>query len=144
MEDAIQPTLIDGMLSQPPAIIAWLVVLGGSQLAAIAFVVGRVQGSWRFRPEAFAILASFMIAGQLMEWLHTECGYVRLLGLAHLVFWTPVYAWVFTRRRAIGTGSVFGKYVVAYLVIAGISLAIDALDVVRYALGDTGSLNPLG
>jgi hypothetical protein len=61
---------------------------------------------------------------------------VRLLGVAHLVFWGPAYAWILTRRRAIGTASLFGKYVAFYLVIAGISLVVDAVDVVRYLVGD--------
>ena len=144
MESTLEPNLLDSMLSQPSGILAWLGVLLTSHLASIAFVVGREQGSWRFRPEAFGILASFLIAGQFMERLYGEYGYVRLLGLAHLVFWTPVYAWVLMRRRAIGTQSLFGKYLVAYLAVAGVSLVIDVVDVARYVLGDTGALNPAG
>ena len=36
----------------------------------------------------------------------------------------------------IAGGSLFSKYIHAYLIIAGISLVIDAVDVIRYLLGD--------
>jgi len=72
----------------------------------------------------------------LMNWLYDQYGYVRLLGLAHLVFWTPVYGWILMKRRDIADpASAFGKYLIVYLVVDGISLAVDALDVVRYFTG---------
>lgn len=71
-----------------------------------------------------------------MGWLYEQVGYVRLLGLAHLVCWGPVWLRILSRRRAIGTDSLFGTYVVVYLVIAGASLGIDAVDGVRHLVGD--------
>jgi len=71
-----------------------------------------------------------------MSWLYGQVGYVRLLGLAHLLFWGPVWVWILSRRAAIGTSTRFGQYVHVYLVVAGASLAIDAIDVVRHLLGD--------
>ena len=76
-----------------------------------------------------------------MNWLYGEVGYVRLLGLAHVLFWGPVYGWILWRRRAIGTASWYGKYIHLYLVIAGTSLVIDVVDVVRYLVGDGQLLN---
>ena len=66
---------------------------------------------------------------------------MRLLGLAHLVFWAPAWAWIASRRKAIGTADVFGKYVHVYLAIADASLVIDLVDVVRYLVGDGELLN---
>jgi hypothetical protein len=71
-----------------------------------------------------------------MNWLYTQVGYVRLLGVAHLVFWTPVYVWVLLHRRTLQSEGLFGKYVLLYLVVAGISLVIDLVDLIRYLLGD--------
>ena len=62
-------------------------------------------------PEPIAVLVSLAAAGAFMNWLYGEVGYVRLLGLAHVVFWGPVYGWIIWRRRAIGTASWFGKYI---------------------------------
>lgn len=47
-----------------------------------------------------------------------------------------VWVWVLSRRRTIGTATLFGKYVHLYLLIAGASLLIDGVDVVRYLVGD--------
>jgi len=129
-------TLNDAIATEPLWLQAWLLVLGVANLGALLFVIGRKEGRWIVRPEPIAIVASFVAAGMLMGWLYAQVGYVRLLGLAHLVCWGPVWVWILSRRRAIGTDTLFGKYVHFYLVIAGTSLLIDAVDVVRHLLGD--------
>jgi len=130
------PSLNEAIATEPLWLRGWLVILVTANLAAVLFVVGREQGRWRVRPEAIAILVSFVAAGVFMNWLYAQVGYVRLLGLAHLVFWGPVWAWILVRRGRIGSDSLFAKYLLVYLVIAGLSLAIDAVDVVRHLLGD--------
>jgi len=134
-------TLNDAIATEPMWLQAWVYALVFTHLIAIFFVVVRTDGKWVVRYEPVAILASFIAAGVFMSWLYQQVGYVRLLGLAHLIFWTPAFVWVFMRRKAIGIESLFGKYVVLYLVIAGISLFIDAIDVIRYLLGDGELLN---
>ncbi|XOV85807.1 MAG: hypothetical protein ACFHX7_12540 [Pseudomonadota bacterium] len=125
MEQTLPPTLGEAIATEPAWLQAWVMTLVLSNLLAILFVVGRENGKWTVRYEPIAIVASFIAAGVLMGWMYGQFGYVRLLGLAHLVFWTPVYIWVLTRRKAIGTASLYGKYIVLYLVIAGTSLVID-------------------
>lgn len=118
---------------------AWVMVLIVVNLAALLFVVARREGRWVVRPEPFAVVASFAAAlSMFMGWLYEQVGYVRLLGLAHLACWGPVWIWIWiaSRRRVIGISTVFGKYVHLYLLIAGTSLLVDALDVVRYLAGD--------
>jgi hypothetical protein len=142
--EPMPPTLGDAIATEPLWLRSWLFVLVTVNLAALLFVVGREGGRWRVRLEPIAILASFLVAGVFMGWLYEQVGYVRLLGLAHLLFWGPVWVWILLRRTAIGTGSWFGRYVHAYLVVAGISLAIDTVDVVRHLLGDGELLNRWG
>lgn len=137
-------TLNDAIATEPMWLQAWVYTLVLTHLIAILFVVARADGKWLVRYEPMAILVSFIAAGVFMGWLYEQVGYVRLLGLAHLVFWTPAFVWVFLRRKAIGTASIFGKYIVLYLVIAGISLFIDLIDVIRYFLGDGELLNRWG
>lgn len=141
MDTAMPETLNAAIATEPIWLQAWVFLLVAVHLAGVLFVVGREDGQWRLRPEPIAIVVSFLAAGVLMGWLYGQVGYVRLLGLAHLVFWTPAFAWIVTRRRTIGVSSLFGKYIHAYLVIAGISLIIDAIDVVRYLIGDGQLLN---
>lgn len=132
----IPANLNEAIATEPIWLQAWVMVLVAANLAALLFVVGRREGRWQVRPEPIAIVVSFVAAGLFMGWLYAQVGYVRLLGVAHLVFWGPVWAWILSRRRAIGTGSLFGKYIHLYLVVAGASLLIDAIDVIRHLLGD--------
>ena len=116
-------SLTGAMATEPLGIRVWLGVLVFTHLGALLFVVGRSAGRWQVRVEPIAILVSFFAAATLMNWLYAQTGYTRLLGLAHLVFWTPVWVWILRRRRpAIDTGTLFGKYVRVYLVVAGTSL----------------------
>ena len=129
-------TLSDAIALQPTWLKIWVGILVATNLASVLFLLKRVDGKIRPRWEALAILLSFLAAGTFMEWLYEQYGYVRLLGLAHLVFWTPIYIWIFNRRRElVGTYPVFGKYILFYLLINGISLLIDAVDVIRYFTG---------
>ena len=135
------PTLGDAvMATQPTWLIAYLFILVAANLGAVFFVAKRTEKGWRPRYEAVAIIVAFLLAGEFMEYLYGQFGYVRLLGLAHLVFWTPVYAWIFIHRKDYAATPYFAKYVLFYLVVAGISLTIDVIDVARYLLGETGSM----
>ncbi|MEE9433330.1 MAG: hypothetical protein V3V15_03730 [Sphingorhabdus sp.] len=134
----IEPaTLGEALMMQPAWLLIWLGFLGAANLGAVLFIVGRKDGKWIFRIEALAILLAFMAAGSFMEYLYGQHGYVRLLGLAHIVFWTPVYAWIWFKRRQLHppSESLFGKFLVFYLLIDGISLVIDVIDVIRHFAG---------
>ena len=136
MEADVLAEFGDAIAAQPIWWQAWGRTMLVAHLLGLVFVVHRTPKGWKVRAEPIAIVASFAAAAVLMTWLFAQLGYVRLLGLAHLVFWTPVYAWILRRRKAIGVHSLFGKYVLFYLVIAGISLVIDVVDLVRYLMGD--------
>lgn len=128
------------MATQPTWLIAYLFVLTAANLGAVFFIAKRTDKGWRPRYEALAIIAAFLLAGEFMEYLYQQYGYVRLLGLAHIVCWSPVYAWIITHRKDYEETPYFAKYVMFYLIMAGISLTIDVIDVARYALGETGSM----
>jgi len=128
------------MATQPSWLIAYLYVLVAANLGAIFFIAKKTENGWRPRYEAIAIVVAFLLAGQFMEYLFRQLGYVRLLGLAHIVFWGPVYAWIVTHRKDYLASPYFAKFIIFYLVMSGISLTIDVIDVVRYLLGETGSM----
>lgn len=114
----------------------WVMTMVLVHMAGLLFVVAREQQRWRLRLEPLAILASFLVAAIIMSWMYDRVGYVRLLGLAHLMAWTPVYVWIFLRRQRFPWATVYGKYIYLYLLVAGISLVVDAVDVIRYLAGD--------
>jgi hypothetical protein len=98
--ETMPETLNAAMATEPLWLKSWLFVLVGVHFASLLFFVQRASGRWKLRPEPIAVFASFLLAGLLMNWLYAQVGYVRLLGLAHLVAWTPAYVWVLKRRRA--------------------------------------------
>jgi hypothetical protein len=138
---AMPETLEAAMATEPIWLRAWIMVLVVVNFAAVVFIVKREDGRFGVRPEPIAIVVSFVAAAVFMGWLYEQVGYVRLLGLAHLLFWGPVWGWLLMRRREIGVQSLFGKYVLVYLAVAGLSLLVDAIDVVRYLVGDGALLH---
>lgn len=136
MDSELPQSLMEAMATEPLWLQAWVGVLMAVNLAALLFVARREAGGWKVRWEPVAILVSFFGAAFAMNALYAAVGYVRLLGLAHLVFWGPVWGWILWHRSQYSTRNAFGIYLHVYLVIAGISLVIDALDVVRYVVGD--------
>lgn len=142
MNDKPMPeTLNDAILSEPMWLQGWVGLLVIANLLALAFVATKQSGKWAMRKEAVAILVSFFAAGALMTWMYGQFGYVRLLGLPHLIFWGPVFVWLLIRFRKGDFESPFSKYLIFYFLIAGISLVVDAIDVVRYLAGDTTPLH---
>jgi hypothetical protein len=136
MEPELPKSLVEAMATEPLWLRSWINVLIAANLSAVLFVVGKDAGRWRIRREPIAIIVAFVAAAILMEQLYHSFGYVRLLGVAHLVCWGPVWLWILSRRREAGWRSLFGGYLHVYLLIAGVSLLIDVTDVIRYVLGD--------
>lgn len=119
----------------------WVALLAVSNLGAILFVLKRQEGKITVRIEAILIVLSFVLAGVMMTWMYGEVGYVRLLGLPHLIFWLPVYIWLLMKYRRGDFQGLFKYYLIFYFVIAGISLVTDFSDVSRYLLGEQQSLH---
>ena len=85
--------------------------------------------------EAKVVLAA-AIAGILIQTaIFGAKGFVRLLGIGH-IFWLPLVPWLSTRLESIGLDSPLGYWIAAVIVVDGISLVIDAVDVFRYLRGD--------
>jgi len=135
MNDA-PASLGNAIATQGAFLQGWVMVLVGTHLLSLLLLVYKQDGKFNVRYESLAIVGSFFVAGASMSWLYEQVGYVRLLGLAHLVFWTPAFVWVLSRALKRQYSTPFKQYAYLYLAVAGTSLAIDTLDVVRYLLGD--------
>lgn len=135
--NASQPdSLAEALATEPFWLQSWVMLLMLVHVAALAFVMRRDDGAWRVRVPPLAIFASFVAAAMIMNWLFDQVGYVRLLGLGHLLAWTPVYLWILLQRRHFDPMTAYGRYIRVYLVVAGSSLLIDAIDVLRHLAGD--------
>ncbi len=87
-------------------------------------------------PEGQMALACLMLAFLIMWSIYAKKGFVRLLGLGHLIAWSPLMVW-YAKVVAQGNAEgLFEYWLISILAINGISLVIDFVDVVRYSLGD--------
>ena len=83
-------------------------------------------------------LACMMAAFMIMWGIYIKKGFVRLLGVGHLIAWTPQVAWYL---QVVGDKTGWFQYwLISAIVINGLCLAIDFVDVVRYSLGDKQAL----
>ncbi len=105
-------------------------------VALLVLLNGLVPLYFWDRIEAKAVLGAILAGAVIQGGIFAVRGFVRLLGAGHLVVWTPLLIWLFLRLETIGTTSLFGRWIVALLVIDGISWMIDLVDVGRYLAGD--------
>lgn len=119
------------MRAGPQWVYWWVNFMGVIIMLAIPFSITRVEARWTL----FAMILNVIF----MMWLYSQVGYVRLLGLPHVVLWTPLafYLWQRRDRWQVRT-TLGGKWIVALFTIMVISLVMDYADVVRYLLGDHG------
>jgi hypothetical protein len=85
-------------------------------------------------PEGQIALTCLMLAFVIMWGIYVKKGFVRLLGLGHLIAWTPQVVWY---TQVVGnTAGWFQYWLISAIAVNGLSLVIDFVDVVRYSLGD--------
>lgn len=115
----------------PAWVEVWVNFIGLVFMLAIPFAFVRVEARW-------AVLAMALALPSMLG-LYSIVGFVRLLGIVHVVYWTPlaIYLW---RRRAQWRvkESLAGKWIALLFATIVVSLAFDYTDVVRYLLGERG------
>lgn len=125
--------LMAEIASGPTWVRIWVNFMVLMFLPAAVFAFYRRQARW---------LVLVMVLNVIfMLWLYAQVGYVRLLGLPHVVLWTPlVIAWWKTRAQWRVKETIIGKWILAVFVTMIISLVFDYADVTRYLLGERGAL----
>jgi hypothetical protein len=126
----------DAMFSFTGWIQIWFYVLGVAMVATPVILAC----SKATRRDALIVLVTNIIVVASMGWLYKQIGYVRILGIVHVIFWTPlvIYLW----RRALNSDIKLYFRLVIWFFVASllVSLAFDYIDVARYLLGDRASL----
>lgn len=111
----------------------WVMLLGG---------VNMIGGLWFIHTfEGIFALACLVEAFVIMWFIYIKKGFVRLLGLGHLVAWTPLMIWFARTAIQSETEGTFLYWLCAVLTLNGISLMIDLVDVIRYYRGETQPIN---
>ena len=104
----------------------WLGLLVLVNLGGGVFFIRSMEGQLAL----ICMMAAFLI----MWFIYAQKGFVRLLGVGHLIAWTPQM--VFYTQSVGNTAGLFQYWIISVLVLNGICLVIDFVDVVRYSLGD--------
>ncbi len=116
-----------GLMSMP---MPWPLWIG---LLVVINVAGPIYFFEAF--EAKVVLAAFLASAASMTAIFAAKGFVRLLGIGH-IFWIPMVPWLWTRLDQVEPGNWMEYWMIAVVALNGISLIIDAIDVVRYVTGD--------
>ena len=107
----------------------WVMLLGLVNLAGGLYFFATLEGK-------FAI-GAMMGAMMVMQFIFSKYGFVRLLGLGHILFWVPLLIWsVFRLRSWNDLPTDFRIWLVLVSTLNSVSLAIDFIDVWRYAKGE--------
>jgi hypothetical protein len=91
------------------------------------------------RDAAIVLLANIaMLVG--MGWFYELMGYVRLLGIVHVILWTPLFIYLFLRAKN-GEMPLPCRLVMwMFVATLAVSLVFDYTDTIRYILGERDSL----
>ena len=110
-----------------PLWLAWIgLLMGANMVLPLLFLPA---------PEAIATLAVFLAAATTQMLLFSRLGFVRLLGVAHFL-WFPLVVWIWIRMDVVPTGSPMYLWMVSLVALNSVSLAVDVADVSRYLVGE--------
>ena len=104
---------------------AWVALLFLTNMGAVAFLP---------RLEAWVVLGGLGLGALLQMAIFDRLGFVRLLGLGHF-HWFVMVPWLWWRLDLAGDPAIAG-WMLAVVVLCGVSLAVDTVDVIRYLRGE--------
>lgn len=125
-------TFEEAIAQQPQWVNWWL-----NWMLVGAFVLPIVLLFWRSSrmAGAAAVVASVLSAFSI-NWMYGQLGYVKLLGLPHVILWTPLAVYLVTQLRRADMPKWPRMIMGLVLATILISLAFDYTDVARYLLGE--------
>ncbi|MEX0316548.1 MAG: hypothetical protein AB3N21_01260 [Ruegeria sp.] len=109
--------------------VTWLVI--GAFILPLGLLI------WRnTRIAGLVTVAASVVAGMGVQWIYDQLGYVRLMGLPHIIIWVPVVLYLYRLQgnRELSPWAVRLIWVIMATLL--VSLAFDIVDVGRYALGE--------
>ena len=116
-----------GMLKMPLHWQLWLMMLITANVVSPLFFLDHI--------EALVVWVTILTSMTLMTLLTARFGFTRIVGLGHIL-WVPMLSFLYTRLGEIPAVDAFGIWIRALFVLNGISLVIDAADVIRYIVGE--------
>jgi len=115
------------MLRFPAPWLVWIALLMGANMVAPLFFLPEPEAAWT--------LAAFATAAMTQMIMFSRLGFVRILGVAHFL-WFPLVVWICARIDTVPHGGSMYWWMVSVVVLNSLSLAIDVADVGRYLVGE--------
>jgi len=113
----------------PAWVYYWVLFMGVMFMLSVPFSFVRKEARW--------VLLVLLITLPFGSFLFTTFGYERILGLSHLIIWTPLLVYLWRRRKSWRVRETLsGKWLFGICAVIAISLAFDVVDVARYMLGE--------
>jgi hypothetical protein len=124
-------TMQDAIAQQPAWLAIWVnVLMVGAFIAPLALLIWR-----QTRVAAAAFIATGAGGAFGTQMIFDKLGYVKLLGLPHIILWTPLAIYLISLLR--GDLPKPARWILCLgLATILISLAFNYTDVARYLLGD--------
>ena len=125
----IEPAYLhQAIMMQPLWLQIWVGWMGLINFGGALAFIKRAEAKW--------VLAAIIAAAIMMSWLYDQIGYQRLLGLPHVIFWTPLLIYLWRRRAQWDLSRLSGKWLLILFATNLTSLVIDYIDVARYLSGE--------
>ena len=113
------------MLAMPKVWQAWIGLMLLLNAIMPLIYIGHIEGK--------TVFAVFVVSATLMAAIHHAKGFVRLIGVGHFV-WLPLIAWLVPRLEA--ADGPMRLWLIGLIVVNGVSLVIDVIDLIRYLRGE--------
>ncbi len=75
-----------------------------------------------------------------MAWVYDLIGYVRLMGIVHVILWTPLFIYLFRRAKNGEMPLLCRLAMWMFVATLAVSLVFDYTDFARYMLGERASM----
>lgn len=121
-------TLGSHILNQAPWLVAWVIWLVFVNVVSAVFAIRHWEARW--------VLVAFVVNVPLMNLLYDSFGFVRILGLSHIIVWTPLLVFLVLRRSRFNPRTPFGAWIGVLVLTNGVSLLVDYVDLARFLMGD--------
>ncbi len=129
-------TLAEAVAQQPQWVQYWLYVLiFGIVVLPLLLLIWK-----QTRLTAIITVVASFIAGLGVSWLYDKLGYVKLLGLPHIILWTPLVIYLYGQIRRGDMPQWPKRIMVAVLAVFVVSLVFDYVDAARYVLGERAAV----
>lgn len=119
-------TFMSKVFQYPPLVLLWTMILLLTNMISIYFF-DTLEGQ--------VVLYTTLISAGLMFFINAKLGFVRLVGLGHIL-WFGLVPWLYFQLEGLTPDTLLYQWVIAVMVINTLSLIMDSIEVIKYIKGD--------